>query len=299
MTPDAARAWCRQLALGHYENFSVLTSLVPERLRDDFAAVYAFCRWSDDLGDEAGSTERSTQLLAWWMGQLDACFAGQATHPVFVALGPSIQKHSLERKPFADLINAFQQDQVKTRYATWDELVDYCTRSADPVGRIVLALFGQATPENCALSDATCTALQITNHLQDVRRDLLERDRIYLPAESTAAIPDFEERLRRSAEQQFGCDHEFLAQYRTMMAPLVERTWHLFEKGHDLLPRLSPEARPVIRLFGDGGVRVLRGIRDWNYETCLHRPTLTKLSKLRLLAQAWWEARRHREGQAA
>lgn len=291
MTAADARHWCRTLAHSHYENFSVLTGLVPQRLRDDFASVYAFCRWSDDLGDESGSTERATQLLEWWRQELDACFAGSPRHPVFVALRPTIDAHGLSPQPFQNLIDAFQQDQTVTRYETWDQLVDYCTRSADPVGRLVLALFDQATPERMVLSDCTCTALQITNHLQDVRRDLLERDRIYLPREATANIPDFEARLRKTAEQGFACDHHFLAQYRSALQPLVTRTWTLFERGDALLPTLSKEAMPVVRLFGEGGAHILRSVQDWNYETCIHRPTLGKLTKLRLLARAWWGTR--------
>lgn len=291
MSEPDARAWCRALATGHYENFSVLSALVPVRLRDDFAAVYAFCRWSDDLGDETGSPERAQELLAWWRTELEGCFAGAPRHPVFTALYPTVQRYALPMQPFSDLIAAFEQDQVKTRYDTWEELVDYCTRSADPVGRLVLALFEQATPERLPLSDATCTALQITNHLQDVRRDLLERDRIYLPRESTAGIADFEDRLRRTAQQRFACDHQFLEEYRTALRGLVERTWRLYEHGDSLLPLLSAEARPVVRLFGQGGRHVLRAVQDWNYETCIHRPRLSKVLKLQLVAQAWWGAK--------
>jgi squalene synthase HpnC len=290
MSAQAARDWCRQLASSHYENFSVLSTLVPTRLREDFAVVYAFCRWSDDLGDEMGSCQRAQELLGWWRQELDACFAGAPRHPVFVALQPTIARHNLPMAPFADLIAAFQQDQVKSRYATWAELEDYCTRSANPVGRLVLGLFQEATPERVALSDCTCTALQITNHIQDVRRDLLERDRIYLPREATAGIADFDERLRSSAVQGFACDHRFLAEYREAIAPLVDRTWTLFGRGHALLPMLSAESRPVVRLFGQGGQTVLRSIQDWNFETCLHRPKLGALTKFRLLARAWWSA---------
>ncbi len=292
MSPADARAWARRLANGHYENFSVLSSLVPERLRDDFAAVYAFCRWADDLGDEIGDRARATELLAWWRRELDACYAGSPRHPVFVALRPTIERHGLPQRPFADLISAFEQDQVKDRYATWDELAHYCSLSANPVGRLVLGLFAQATPERVELSDCTCTALQLTNHLQDVRRDLIDRDRIYLPQEATHAIPEFEYRLRRTCEQEFACDREFLAQYRAMLHPLADRTWTLFERGNALLATLSDEARPVVKLFGEGGQHVLRAIHHWNYETCVHRPRLGKLSKLRLVAKAWLGARR-------
>ncbi|MFM1867734.1 MAG: hypothetical protein RL591_1142, partial [Planctomycetota bacterium] len=135
---DAARAYCRSLTLGRYENFSVLSPLVPEDRRDDFAAVYAYCRWADDLGDEAGSPERATELLAWWRGELERLAAGEARHPVFVALRETVTRRGLSLAPFGDLLSAFELDQVKSRYATWDEVVGYCRLSANPVGRIVL-----------------------------------------------------------------------------------------------------------------------------------------------------------------
>ena len=292
MGTESARAWCAALASGHYENFSVLSSLVPERLRGDFAAVYAFCRWADDLGDEAGTAgDERLRLLAWWRGELQACFAGTPRHPVFVALRPTVEAHRLPMRPFDDLIRAFEEDQTKTRFATWDELASYCTRSADPVGRLVLGLFDLATEERMAMSDRVCTALQVVNHVQDVRRDLLERDRIYLPSELTAGVADFEARLRRSAELGHACDREFLAEYRTAVRPLVDRCWSLFDEGRALLPTLTDEARPVVRLFMEGGEHVLREIEDWHLETCIHRPRLSPARKLFLVTRAWWSAR--------
>lgn len=184
LSVEQARSWCRRLALGRYENFSVLSALVPRDLRDDFAAVYAFCRWADDLGDEVGDPVRSLELLAWWRRELEQCFAGEPRHPVFIALHPTITKHDLPMQPFDALIRAFEQDQTKRRYETWEEVIDYCTRSADPVGRLVLMLCGEPrTEEVFTLSDKICTALQLTNHWQDVKRDILERDRIYIPRE--------------------------------------------------------------------------------------------------------------------
>lgn len=292
MDERAARAWCGSLARGHYENFSVLSGLVPPRLRDDFAAVYAFCRWADDLGDEAGEAgAERLALLAWWRGELQACFEGAPRHPVFVALRPTAVRHALPIVPFDDLIRAFEVDQVQSRWSTWDDLVGYCRLSADPVGRLVLGLFGLATPERVALSDRICTALQVVNHLQDVRRDLLERDRIYLPQESTASIPEFEPRLRRAAQLGHAPDHAFLEEYRAALRPLVARCWELFDEGRVLLPMLTPEARPVVRLFVEGGEHVLRSIEHWNLETCIHRPRLGKATKAALVMRAWWGAR--------
>ncbi|QDU71796.1 squalene/phytoene synthase family protein [Mucisphaera calidilacus] len=183
LSQQEADDYTRSLALGHYENFSVLSRLVPKRLRDDFARIYAFCRWADDLGDETGSTEISRELLNWWRHELDACYQGHPKHPVFIALAPTIEKHNLPRKPFDDLIDAFVQDQEVTRYDSWEQLVDYCSRSANPVGRLVLRVSGHDDPELDRLSDATCTALQLTNFWQDVRRDIIQRDRVYLPAD--------------------------------------------------------------------------------------------------------------------
>lgn len=284
---DEARAYCRRLAGRQYENFSVLTRFIKPEKRDDFAAVYAFCRWADDLGDEAGSPERALELLAWWRAELARCYEGEATHPVFIALRPTVERFDLPMQLFADLIDAFEQDQTVLRYGTWDQLIDYCRRSADPVGRLVLRLTeSPLTDEALAASDATCTALQLTNHWQDVKRDLVERDRIYIPAELNP-IDNFESRLRDSISQGYAVDQEFLEETRQVIRACVTRTWPLFEQGEKLLPLLDTETRPIVWLFMSGGQHVLRQIEMWNFETVLHRPKLEKLSKIKLLAQAW------------
>lgn len=291
MSVEQARQWCRTLAESHYENFTVLSRLVPHRLRNDFAAVYAFCRWADDLGDEFGDAGRGAELLSWWRGQLDQCYAGVPEHPVFVALRPTIEQHDLPREPFDDLISAFEQDQTVTRYESWEQLLGYCRLSANPVGRLVLMLGGAPrTQELYQPSDAACTALQLTNHLQDVKRDLLERDRIYLPAE---LLPggDFEQRLRRSALQGWAVDHDLLPQFRAVMKTCVQRTWKLYERGEELLPKLDSTLRPIVWLLISGGEHVLHMIEMWNYETVLHRPSLSKARRLALVAEGWLTAR--------
>jgi len=179
--PSEARRYAVDLATSHYENFTVVSRVLPARLREDFAAVYAFCRWADDLGDETGDPRRSLELLDWWRQELDACYRGEPRHPVFVALKPTIEKHDIPATPFEKLIDAFVQDQGLTRSHTWEQVVDYCTRSADPVGRLVLYMCGYRDEQRQRLSDCTCTALQLANFWQDVRRDILERDRIYVP----------------------------------------------------------------------------------------------------------------------
>jgi len=286
-----ARAWCEGLARGHGENFVVLSRFLPAGLRGDFAAVYAFCRWADDLGDELGDRDASLAALRWWREELVACAAGEPRHPVFVALAPTLRRHDLPIAPFGHLIDAFELDQVRDRYATWDELLGYCRLSADPVGRIVLMLLGEGRDaETFAASDAICTGLQLANHWQDLRRDLLERNRIYVPRELNA-IPEFEERFLRTARQGFACDRTFLAESRGLVRGLVERTWPFLERGESLLGRIRPEHRPVVWLFLHGGAAILREIGHWNFETVLHRPRVPTWTRLGLLARAWWGSR--------
>lgn len=294
-----ARAWCGRLAREHAENFPVLSALVPTDLRDDFAAVYAFCRWADDLGDESGTPERALELLGWWRRELVACVAGQApTHPVFTALQGTIRRHTLPDRPFHDLISAFELDQRKDRYERWSELLDYCRLSADPVGRIVLMLLGEPRSEGLfQLSDKVCTALQLTNHWQDIRRDWLERRRIYVPRELNP-IADFEDRLDRTVRQGFACDRRFLEESRQLVRSLVERTWPLFDEGRGLLAQIGPVSRPVVRLFIEGGEHVLQAIGRWNWETVLERPRLARTMKVLLVARAWLGALPHRRAGA-
>ena len=310
-----ARAACWALATGHYENFSVLTRLVPARLRDDFAAVYAYCRWSDDLADETGqdeaARERSLGLLARWREMLTSCerwaASGPATgsdrvaqpadqeasdapapprHWVFIALADTMRRHRLPGEPFHHLLDAFVQDQRVTRYQTWEEVVDYCTRSADPVGRIILCLAGTdiRDPANAHLvkmSDATCTALQLTNFWQDVRRDLIERDRVYLPLAEVGFDADT---LRRWA--QTPDDSAARVAFIRAVRPLVERTRSLFVQGRPLPRELGRELGPVVWLFGRGGEAVLTSVERAGCATLWSRPTLGKVGKAWLVAKA-------------
>jgi squalene synthase HpnC len=180
----AAEGYTRQLAQSHYENFSVVSFLLPRRLRQDFCNVYAFCRTADDLGDEVPDRNKASELLAAFKSQTRACYEGQASSAVFVALAGTIRRHDIPIDPFLDLIDAFEQDQHVDRYATFEQVLDYCRRSANPVGRLVLYMSGYRDETRQRLSDATCTALQLANFWQDVRRDRVERGRIYLPVDS-------------------------------------------------------------------------------------------------------------------
>lgn len=289
-----ALAYVRGLATAHYENFSVLSSLVPPGLRDDFAAVYAFCRWADDLGDETGRDEaaraRSLALLGWWRRELAACFQGRPSHPVFVALAVTVRRHALPEKPFADLISAFEQDQTVTAYQTWAQVLDYCTRSADPVGRLVLMLAGYRPEEDSAgrfaMSDAICTGLQLVNFWQDVRRDLVERDRVYIPAADTGVTPAM---LRDWLDR--GDDPAARVPYIRAVRPLVERTREHMDRGRGLPATLDPSIRPVVWLFDAGGRSVLSAVERIGCVTLWQRPRLTRLRKATLLARAWLMAK--------
>ena len=171
--------YTRRLARSHYENFQLVSLLLPRRLHQDFFNVYAFCRWADDLGDEMGDTERSLVLLEWWREQLEALYNGRARHPVYVALRETVEKHDIPEEPFADLIRAFVRDQTVTRYRGYDELLAYCRYSANPVGHLVLHLCGYTDEGRRGLSDFTCTALQLANFWQDVARDRGDRPRLH------------------------------------------------------------------------------------------------------------------------
>jgi squalene synthase HpnC len=283
---------CRKLATGHYENFSVLSMVVHKVWRDDFASLYAFCRWADDLGDEIDDAQRSLDLLDWWRGELHLCFEGKPRHPVFVALQPTLERHDLPIEPFDDLIKAFELDQRVTRYETWSQLIDYCRLSANPVGRLVMMISGEPrTDELFKLSDATCTALQLTNHWQDVARDFRDRDRIYLPREMIE-IEQFEDRLKRTIESGHAPDHEFYGLARELVRACVQRTWDLYREGDPLLEQIKPATKPIVWLLGSGGQHVLHQIEMWNYETVLHRPKLGWVSRIGLVLKARAMARR-------
>lgn len=298
-----ALAYNRQLARSHYENFTVVSWLLPARLRDDFRNIYAFCRWADDLGDETGDREKSIQLLTWWKREVDLCYAGTPRHPVFIALAKTIADHDIPRKPFDDLIDAFMQDQTLVRYQTWDQLVDYCSRSANPVGRLVLYLCDYRDEQRQQLSDATCTALQLANFWQDVRRDVLERDRVYLPEDIARKhgldIEQMVKIIRIDAQPCVGdnvcCTARSIPSvgvmaigevYRATLYECCERTWPLFEEGKALLPLLAPDVRVDIELFGLGGEAILKMIRRQQYDTLRQRPSLSKTAKAGLMFKA-------------
>jgi squalene synthase HpnC len=276
---DAASAhlYTRQLTLSHYENFSVVSLLLPRHLHQDFCNVYAFCRTADDLGDEIGDPAKSLKYLAQFKEQTRACYAGESRTAVFLALADTIARHEIPIQPFLDLIDAFEQDQHVCRYETFEQLVDYCRRSANPVGRLVLYMTGYRDERRQRLSDKICTALQLTNFWQDVRRDILDRDRIYIPRQSMERFGVTEEQIRAGR-----CDEN----YRKLIRFEVDRTDAMFKEGDALLPMLKKSIRPQISLFSRGGSAILDAIRRADYDTLSRRPALTKWRKGRLVISA-------------
>jgi squalene synthase HpnC len=291
VSPEEALTYCRTLTLGHYENFSVLSRVVPERLRDGVSAVYAYCRWADDLSDEAGDPAEASEQLAWWRHELGLCFDGNPRHPVFVALAIAAERYELNRTPFDQLLDAFEQDQTQNRYETWNDLLVYCAGSADPVGHLVLKMSGEEMSEAQLLaSNAVCSGLQLVNHWQDVRRDVIERDRIYIPRDMVQ-VPNFEDRLISTARIGHAPDHEFLAAYRGVVADLMERTRPMLSQVLPLMASVQPDIRPMLWLFAAGGSSILDAIQRAGHETVLYRVSLSKCRKLWLL---WLASRRNR-----
>jgi squalene synthase HpnC len=271
-----ARDYCRRLARSHYENFSVATWFLPARLRQDFFNVYAYCRISDDLGDEVGDTSASLRLLDEWEGELNACYSGRPRHPVFVALAETVQKFQIPRQEFADLLTAFRQDQAVTRYETFQDLLGYCRYSANPVGHLVLYLGGYRDQERQQLSDYTCTALQLANFWQDVSADYAKH-RIYLPLEDLRRFGVSEEEIR---------DAHNSPAFREMMRFEVQRAREWFTQGLALPGKISRELAIDIELFSRGGLEILNAIERQDYGVLGRRPAISKARKLALVARA-------------
>ena len=273
---EEAQAYTRWLATHHYENFNVASWLLPKELHQHFYNLYAYCRWADDLGDEIPGRERALELLDWWEQELDACYEGRPSHPVFVALRETIVAKDVPKQPFADLLKAFRQDQIVKRYPTWDAVLDYCVYSANPVGRLVLYLCGYRDEERQRLSDATCTALQLANFWQDVSRDL-EIGRIYIPLDRAAA---------HGLSEQDIAGRKFDARYVSLMKELIEYTRGLFEKGMPLAKKVEGKLSVDLEMFSRGGLAVLDAIEAIGYDTLHRRPEVSKVKQVGLLGRA-------------
>lgn len=262
-----AYAYCQRLATSQYENFTVASWLLPRALRPHVHAVYAYCRGVDDLGDEAEGDRLA--LLDDWEAELRRCFNGEAQQPAFVALQETIRRFDIPPEPFLRLIEANRMDQRVNRYRTFADLQAYCRNSANPVGHLVLYLFGYRDEERQQLSDATCTALQLTNFWQDVRRDL-GKGRIYIPLEEM-------ERFHYSEDDLLA--GRFDGRLRDLMAFQVRRTRELFRSGLALIPRVRGRLRLDLRLFSLGGLAVLDAIEDNGYDVLNRRPKLSRARK--------------------
>lgn len=272
-THKEAEQYTHWLATHHYENFHVVSFLLPKELHQDFYNVYSYCRWADDLGDEIGDTAESLRLLEWWGRELDRMYEGEAQHPVFVALRGTCKKYGIPKQPFADLIRAFIQDQTVTRYQTWDDVLHYCIYSANPVGRLVLYLCGYTDAERQTLSDATCTALQLANFWQDVTVDQ-QKDRVYLPLDLLA-------KHNYTVEELFA--HQFDERFRCIMREAVEYARALFLKGLPLNKMVNRRLSIDLELFSRGGMRVLEKIEQQGYDVLSRRPKISKLERVSLL----------------
>ncbi len=297
-----AQRYCARLAHSHYENFSVVTWFLPKRLHQHFYNVYAYCRISDDLGDEVGNAEQSLALLDAWESELNATylslvepppedirkeadklepdFGGRnladPRHPVFIALRETIRECDIPRQPFADLLTAFRQDQRVGRYATFDDVLGYCHYSANPVGHLVLYLCGYRDAERQQLSDYTCTALQLANFWQDVVRDYA-KGRIYLPLEDLAKYGVGESDL---------AERHTTPEFREMMKFEVARAREWFQQGLALPGMVDKHLALDIELFSRGGLEILKAIERQGYDVLTRRPAISKPRKLWLISRA-------------
>ncbi len=269
-----AFAYTAELA-GHYENFTVVSWLLPRKLRPHFVNVYAFCRHADDLADETGDPQQAQRLLMKLRDDVQRMYDGEPGELIEVALQQTVRQFNIPPDPFLKLIDAFLQDQRVSRYETYEQVADYCRRSADPVGHLVLYLCGYGDAERQRLSDFTCTGLQLANFWQDVGNDL-SRGRIYIPREDMARFGVREEDIVAK---------RFTPEFAGMMEFEVKRTLELFEKGEALLPMVRRRVRTDVALYGRGGRAVLAAIRRIGYNTLEHRPTIGRWTKLSLLAR--------------
>jgi squalene synthase HpnC len=273
-SPETAQNYTRWLATHHYENFTVVSWLLPKDLHRHFCNVYAYCRWADDLGDEVPETPRALELLDWWEQELNASYEGRPSHAVFVALRETVVAKNIPRQPFADLLKAFRRDQTVKRYPTWASVLDYCVYSANPVGRLVLYLCGYRDEYRQKLSDATCTALQLANFWQDVSRDL-EKGRIYIPLDIAA---------HHSLSESDIVARRFSKNYALLMKDLIQRTRALFEEGLPLAQQVDGKLSVDLEMFSRGGVAVLDAIEAQGYDTLHRRPSISKAKQASLLA---------------
>jgi squalene synthase HpnC len=274
---DQAFDSCEKIAFRHYENFPVASLFIPKDKRKYVAAIYAFARTADDAADEEGLTNQARlQRLSRLEQQLHLCLEGNASDPVFIALGESVSRFDLPVVCFEQLLIAFRMDVEKKRYATWEEVLGYCSFSANPIGRLILQLFGYKGDDRLHASDAICTALQLTNFWQDLSIDL-NRNRIYVPHDDL---------------EQFGCTeadllrHEYDRNFCRLMTFEIDRTELLFKEGKPLTDWVDRDLRLQLRLTWFGGMKILKKIRHINYDVFSHRPTISRWDKFLMMIEA-------------
>jgi len=270
-----ARSYCAGVVRSHYENFSVVSFLLPRRLIRHFHAIYAYCRWSDDLADETAGGQDSLDLLAWWGEELFQCYGGVPQHPVMIALRDTIRRFKIPKEPFLNLLAAFEQDQRVKRYDTFEQLLGYCRNSASPVGHLVLSLFECLTPERAALSGEVCTGLQLANFWQDVARDF-DVGRVYIPAEDRVRFGYTDSQLNEKT---------FSPQFRELMRFEIDRAQGYFDRGEKLIATLPREAQATVELFILGGRAILREIERRGYDVWSRRPEVSGGKKAWLMAR--------------
>lgn len=272
----AAEQETRRLARSHYENFLVASVLLPARLRQPFYNLYAFCRTADDLADESATPQLALDRLAALQVNLDQTYQGQPPNPLFLALSSTIRQFDLSKCLFDDLLDAFRQDQRKSRYSDFDELLDYCRRSANPVGRLVLQLGDCCDSQNGLLSDEICTGLQLANFWQDVARDY-QIGRIYLPLDQMERFGVDESMVGRSATSP---------QLRQLLASECDRAEQYFRRGLLLAKTVPGWLAGDVKLFAHGGLETLAAIRKIDFDVLSRRPTVSKWRQSWLLVRA-------------
>ncbi|MBB3208528.1 squalene synthase HpnC [Rhodopirellula rubra] len=287
-----SRSQCRRISRSHYENFLVGSLLLPRKMRQPFFDIYAFCRTADDLADESPSPARARESLNGYRDCISRIFDNRSVSGIFVALADTIRTYQLPRAPFDDLLDAFLQDQATQRYPDEESLLQYCNLSANPVGRLVLALAGSDSKENVQLSDEICTALQLANFWQDVARDFAI-GRIYIP-ETTMVRHGFDHSLIDQTIQSAAATPKCV---RDAIAELCEQTRTRFERGRALPDRIPQWLAADVEMFLRGGLATLDAITRIKFDVLRHRPTVGKMTQVSLLARTAmrrFSIRRHR-----
>jgi squalene synthase HpnC len=282
-TVERAYHYCEDFARVHHENFPVASRFVPAALRPHVVALYAFFRAADDFTDEPQYDGHRGEALDAWQEELHLCFHGEPRHPVFVALHDTIDKRGLTLPPFEDLLSAFRADLEVTRYATFASLRAYTARSAEPVGRLLLGLFGYHNPEFVRFADEIFTAIQLTNYWRDVAADVA-RDHIYIPGEDLHFFGVSEADLKALRPA---------APIRDLMRFEVARTRALFERGRPLLGKLGRDLKFELALIWLAGMAILDKIEEADFDVFTHRPVIGTRDKAKILARAAkrWAAR--------